>query len=158
MYQPPCRDYLLTSQYFHHKECVNLILFACCRLRIGGNVYYPCIKGVKWDIMQRNPEPISSKKRAHQNDIGCTSRYWEKRLAEHTHRSALTGKPLSGAQVFAPLQHVKSEKCNPAGPIVTRDDFEIIGHDKDRYLLQVKESLLIKEGEQLLKPKCYIIC
>ena len=76
--------------------------------------------------------------------IGCTKRYWEKRLEEHTHISALTGKPLSGCQIFAPLQHVKTAKCNPAGPKVSRDDFEIIGHEKNKYLLQVKESILIK--------------
>ena len=44
----------------------------------------------------------------------------------------------------APLQHVKTAKCNPAGPKVSRDDFEIIGHEKNKYLLQVKESILIK--------------
>ena len=76
--------------------------------------------------------------------IGCTKRYWEKRLEEHTHISALTGKPLSGCQIFAPLQHVKTAKCNPAGPKVSRDDFEIIGKEKNQYLLQVKESILIK--------------
>ena len=77
--------------------------------------------------------------------IGCTCRYWEKRLEEHTQISALTGKPLSGTQVFAPLQHVKSEKCNPAGPKISRDSFEIIGRDNDRYVLQIKESILIKK-------------
>ena len=77
--------------------------------------------------------------------IGCTARYWEKRLEEHTHISALTGKPLSNAQVFAPLQHVKSSKCNPLGPNGSRDDFEILGYEKDRFLLQVKESILIKK-------------
>ena len=77
--------------------------------------------------------------------IGCTSRYWEKRLSEHTHKSALTGKPLSGGQIFAPMQHQRSEKCNPEGPLVSRDDFEIIGHEKNRYLLQLKESILIQK-------------
>jgi hypothetical protein len=77
--------------------------------------------------------------------IGCTARYWEKRLEEHTHISALTGKPLSGVQVFAPLQHVKNAKCNPSGPKVTRDDFEILGYEKNKYLLQIKESILIKK-------------
>merc|ERR1719447_910405 len=40
--------------------------------------------------------------------IGCTKRYWEKRLEEHTHISALTGGPLSGLQIFAPHQHVRT--------------------------------------------------
>ena len=29
---------------------------------------------------------------------------WEKRLEEHLHISALTGNPLSGLQIFAPMQ------------------------------------------------------
>ena len=82
--------------------------------------------------------------------IGCTARYWEKRLEEHTHLSALTGKPLSGVQVFAPLQHVKTAKCNPSGPKVTRDDFEVIGYERDRYLLQLKESILIKKENPVI--------
>ena len=77
--------------------------------------------------------------------IGSTRRYWEKRLEEHTHISALTGGPLCGLQVFAPLQHVKTAQCNPEGPKISRDDFEIIGRESDRYLLLVKESLLIKQ-------------
>ena len=51
----------------------------------------------------------------------------------------------SNAQVFAPLQHVKSSKCNPLGPKVNRDDFEILGYEKDPFLLKVKESILIKK-------------
>ena len=31
--------------------------------------------------------------------IGSTKSYWEKRLEEHVHRSALTGNELSGVQV-----------------------------------------------------------
>ena len=74
--------------------------------------------------------------------VGCTKRYWEKRLEEHTHMSALTGKPLSGGQIYAPLQHVRTEMCGPS-PKVHRDDFEIIGRDDNKYILQVKESLFI---------------
>ena len=72
--------------------------------------------------------------------IGCTKRYWEKRLEEHLHISALTGKPLNGLQVYAPMQHVRSGPCI-ARP--TRDDFTIIGREKNPYALQVKESILI---------------
>ena len=79
--------------------------------------------------------------------IGCTSRYWEKRLEEHTHISSLTGKRLSGVQVFAPLQHVR--KCISLSSTVSRDNFSIIGSEKDKYLLSVKESILIKK----LNPK-----
>ena len=74
--------------------------------------------------------------------IGCTRRYWEKRLEEHTHISALTGKPLCGLQVYPPLYHVKSGGCaSPHG--INRDEFEIIGRESNNYLLQLKESLFI---------------
>ena len=75
--------------------------------------------------------------------IGYTARYWEKRLEEHTHISARTGKPLCGMQLFAPMQHTrKSEgRCGH----VSRDDFEFIGGGGGRYLLQIKESTLIQK-------------
>ncbi len=78
--------------------------------------------------------------------IGCTKRYWEKRLEEHTHVSALTGKPLSGLQEFAPFQHVKLAKCHEehrVSPKIHRENFEIIGRENNNYLLQIKESLFI---------------
>ena len=71
--------------------------------------------------------------------VGCTKRFWETRLQEHTHISGLTGKPLHGMQIFAPMQHVRAGCHVP----VTRDDFEIIGYEKDRYLVQLKESIII---------------
>ena len=77
--------------------------------------------------------------------VGCTKRYWEKRLEEHTHVSALTGKPLTGVQIYAPMQHVRAG-CHVH---VTRDDFQIIGHEKNRYLLEIKESILIST----MRPK-----
>ena len=82
---------------------------------------------------------------AHCNEsyIGCTQRYWNKRLEEHTHISSLTGKRLSGLQVFAPLQHVR--KCSPQNPNIDRNNFEIIGQEKDKYLLWIKESILIRK-------------
>ena len=75
--------------------------------------------------------------------VGYTARYWEKRLEEHTHISARTGKPLTGMQIFAPMQHTrKSEgRCGK----VLREDFEFIGGGGGRYLLQVKESIMIKK-------------
>ena len=76
--------------------------------------------------------------------IGCTKRFWETRLQEHCHVSALTGKPLSGQQVFTPMQHSRS-CCTK----ISREDFSIIGHEKDKYLVQLKESLLIST----LRPK-----
>ena len=50
--------------------------------------------------------------------------------------SALTGKPLSGGQIYAPLQHVRTEMCGPS-PKVHRDDFEIIDRGDKKYILQV---------------------
>ena len=73
--------------------------------------------------------------------IGSTKRYWNKRLEEHLHVSALTGKRLNGLQVFAPLQHVRSDQCQAAS--LSRDDFQILGRDENHYMLQVKESILI---------------
>ena len=74
--------------------------------------------------------------------IGSSKRYWEKRLEEHTHKSSLTGKPLNGMQVFAPLQHVKlSTNCTEAR--INRDDFKIIGREQNEYILRIKESMHI---------------
>ena len=75
--------------------------------------------------------------------IGYTARYWEKRLEEHTHISARTGKPLSGMQIFAPMQHTR--KAEGRCGRVSRDDFKFIGGGGGRYLLQIKESLMIKK-------------
>ena len=80
--------------------------------------------------------------------VGCTKRFWEKRLEEHLHVSGLTGKPRSGMIVFAPLQHVKSDCC--AVRKISREDFEIIGHEKDPYLLELKESIIISTSRPKL--------
>ena len=74
--------------------------------------------------------------------IGSTKRYWEKRLEEHLHISALTGKRLHGMQIFAPMQHVRSSpSCHSTG--MSRDNFSIIGRDNNPYILQIKESIFI---------------
>ena len=79
--------------------------------------------------------------------IGCTKRFWEKRLEEHTHVSGLTGKPRNGMIVYAPMQHVRTT-C--PGKRVAREDFEVIGHEKNRYLLEIKESILISTSRPKL--------
>ena len=76
--------------------------------------------------------------------VGCTWRFWETRLQEHLHISALTGKPLSGCQIFAPMQHARACQYH-----LKRDDFTIIGSEKNRYLLRVKETIFIYK----LKPR-----
>ena len=81
--------------------------------------------------------------------VGCTWRFWEKRLEEHLHISALTGKPLNGCQIYAPLQHTRLCQCH-----IKRDDFKIIGSEKNRYLLRVKESIFIyKHKPELNGPE-----
>ena len=57
----------------------------------------------------------------------------------HTHVSTLTGKPLHGMQIYAPMQHARAG-CHEK---VKREDFKIIGHEKDSYLVQLKESIII---------------
>ena len=71
--------------------------------------------------------------------IGSTYRYWEKRLEEHLHMSALMGKPLKRLQSFAPILHVKGKCCINN----SSDDFRIIGKEKDRHLIRLKESIFI---------------
>ena len=79
--------------------------------------------------------------------IGSTKRYWEKRLEEHLHISALTGKKRNGMQIYPPMQHVHSDSCQVTS--YSRDDFSIIGHESIPYVLLVKESILISTQ----KPK-----
>ena len=71
-------------------------------------------------------------------NLGSTWRFWERRLQEHLHISALTGKPLSGGQLYAPMQHSRTCQYH-----LKRDDFSIIGSEKNRYLLRLKESIFI---------------
>ena len=75
--------------------------------------------------------------------IGSTFRYFEKRLEEHLHVSALTGKPLQGIQIWPPMGHTR--KCQLVN---TRDDFSIVCREPNRVLVRLKESLVINQ----LKP------
>ena len=72
--------------------------------------------------------------------IGKTVRYFETRLSEHLSISALTGKPLKTFQKWPPMSHSLTCKSD-----ISRDDFSIIGHEKNDYLLKIKESLAIYE-------------
>ena len=76
--------------------------------------------------------------------VGSTKRYWEKRLEEHLHKSALTGDPLKGLAIFAPMQHVR-RSCSHESPTMGRKDFKIIGRDSNPFLLKLKESIFINK-------------
>ena len=80
--------------------------------------------------------------------IGCTKRFWEKRLEEHLQVSALTGKQLNGLQTYAPLDHVRSDSCTERE--ISRENFSIIGRENDKYLLQLKESIFITTSRPAL--------
>ena len=81
--------------------------------------------------------------------VGSPYRYWEERLEEHLHMSALTGKPLKGLQSFAPMLHGKVKCCINN----SSDDFRIIGKEKDRSLIRLRESIFIKHFKPSLNTK-----
>ena len=66
-----------------------------------------------------------------------------------------TGKPLNGMQVFTPLQHVRSNSCTETK--ISRENFQIIGHEKDKYLVQLKESILISTSRPQLNGNLYSV-
>lgn len=77
--------------------------------------------------------------------VGSTYRYLAKRIEEHLHVSALTGKPLSGLPMWAPMAHARC--CEV---INTPNDFSILCTEKNRYLLRLKESLFIQRTKPQL--------
>ena len=80
--------------------------------------------------------------------VGSTWRFWERRLQEHLHVSVLTGNPLTGLQIYMPMEHLNSDSCQQT--INNRNDFKILGYEKDHYLLWLKENLFIyKEKPEL---------
>ena len=81
--------------------------------------------------------------------IGSTYRDWEKRLKEHLHMSALTCKPLKGLQSFVPMLHAKGNRCINN----SRDDFRIIGKEKDRHLIRLKGSIFTNHFKPSLNTK-----
>ena len=85
--------------------------------------------------------------------IGSTYRYWEKRLKEYLHMPALTGKPLKGIQPFAPMLHAKGKCCVNN----SRDNFCMIGKEKDQHFIKLKESIFINHFKPSLNKKEDII-
>ena len=84
--------------------------------------------------------------------VGSTKRYWEKRLEEHLHISALTGKPMKNMTIFAPMQHVR-RTCSHESPTIGRQDFKIIGRDSNPFLVKLKESIFINKLSPELNGK-----
>ena len=78
-----------------------------------------------------------------------STRYWKKRLEEHLHISSLTGKPLKGLQLFAPMLHARGKYCINNNS----DDFHIIGKEKDRHLIRLKESIFINHVKPSLNTR-----
>ena len=62
---------------------------------------------------------------------------------------AITGKPLKGPQSLVPTLHAKG-KCYINNSI---DDFRIIGKEKDRHLIRLKESIFINHFKPSLNTK-----
>ena len=59
------------------------------------------------------------------------------------------GKPLKGLQPFAPMLHAKGKYCMNN----SSENFRIIGREKDRYLIRLKESVLINHFKPSLNTK-----
>ena len=81
--------------------------------------------------------------------MGSTYGYREKRLEELLHMSPLTGKPIKGLQPFASMIHTKGKCCINN----SSEDFRIIGKDKDRHLIRLKESIFINHFKRSLNTK-----
>ena len=81
--------------------------------------------------------------------IGSTYRYWGQRLEAYLHMSTLTGKPIKGLQLFAPMLHAKV-KCSINN---ISNDFRIIGKEKDQHLIRIKESIFINHFKPSLNTK-----
>ena len=63
--------------------------------------------------------------------------------------SSLMGKPLKVLQSFVPMLHGKSKCCINN----SSNDFRIIGKQKDRYLIKLKESIFKNHFKPSLNTK-----
>ena len=55
---------------------------------------------------------------------------------------------MKRTQLYAPMKHVQSD-CSHDDPVLGREDFQIIGHEDNPYILCIKESNFIHK----LKPE-----
>ena len=76
--------------------------------------------------------------RCNSSYIGKTFRHLVKRIEEHTSISALTGKSLKCFKCTPPREHLLT--CNTVN---TKENFQVLTNEKDRFLLKIKESLFI---------------
>ena len=63
--------------------------------------------------------------------------------------STLTGKPIKGLQLFAPILHAKGKCCINN----ISNDFRIIGKEKVQHLIRIKESIFINHFKPSLNTK-----
>ena len=63
--------------------------------------------------------------------------------------SGLLGKLLKGLQSLAPMLHAKGKCCINNG----RDEFRIIGKEKNQHLIRLKESLFLNHFKPSLNTK-----
>ena len=63
--------------------------------------------------------------------------------------STLTGKPIKGLQLFAPMLHAKDKCCINN----ISNNFRIIGKEKVQHLIRIKESIFINHFKPSLNTK-----
>ena len=82
--------------------------------------------------------------------IGKTYRHFKVRVSEHQGVSPRTGKPVKGTLSTSVRDHMLV--CDHK---VVQEDFKFLGNESDRYLLELKECLVIKRDRLPLNKILY---
>ena len=82
--------------------------------------------------------------------IGKTYRHFKVRVSEHQGVSPRTGKPVKGTLSTSVRDHMLV--CDHK---VVHEDFKFLGNESDRYLLELKECLVIKRDRLPLNKILY---
>ena len=82
--------------------------------------------------------------------IGKIYKHFKVRVSEHQGVSPRTGKPVKGTLCTTVRDHMLV--CDHK---VVHEDFMFIGNESNRYLLELKESLLIKRDKPSLNKNLY---
>ena len=82
--------------------------------------------------------------------IGETYWHFKERISEHQGVSPRTGQPVKGTLSTTVRDHMLV--CDHK---VVHEDFTFIGNESNRYLLELKESLLIKRDKPSLNKNLY---